>query len=311
MKKTILAIAITGLFAATAAQAATVYEADGVTIDLYGDVEVQYLNDTAKDSDKDGVILIDDADFGFGLTYDVGNGYTVGGTMEISAEDGTAELGDTFVGVSHDSYGTLTIGNQATIFDDAGISGDYEFGFDTYVGDVTDASTQVIKYKGEWDNVYAGVAYVLSADKLKDSSHTVDANVGIRVGGLDATVFYSTGKTAAKDEVTAYILQGVYTFDAFDLGAFYANTATKDNASNVDTKDNDAYGVSGNYYMDAWNFGLGLGIVKNNVADTDSKNYYANVGYSFTSSVHVYAELGKSDADNTELGYITGVKINF
>ena len=325
MKKTILAIAITGLFAATAAQAATVYDADGVTVNLYGDVEVQYLK--GMDKDTDVVINIDDADFGFGLTYDIGNGFTVGGTMEISAESGNAELGDTYVGVRHDQYGTLTIGNQPTIFDDAGISGDYEFGFDTYIDDVTDASTQVIKYKGEWDNVYAGVAYVLRADEdaaefdkvtkkytaptSQAGSHTVDANVGVRIAGLDAAVYYSFGKTANKDEVKAYIVQAVYTFDSFDVGAFYANTSTKNNVTNVDTQDNDAYGLSTNYYMNDWNFGLGLGKVKNQIDSTDSKKYYANVGYAFTSNVLAYAEIGKTDKDDTELGYITGVKITF
>ena len=61
MKKTILAIAITGLFAATAAQAATIYDTDGVKLNIYGDVEVQYYNDNNKT--HDAVISIDDCRF--------------------------------------------------------------------------------------------------------------------------------------------------------------------------------------------------------------------------------------------------------
>ena len=111
--------------------------------------------------------------------------------------------------LSHDGWGTLTVGNQPTIFDDAGISGDYEFGFDTYLDDVTDSSMQVIKYKGDWENVYAGVAYALKDNgnnNLNGPSHTVDANVGVRIAGLDAAVYYSFGKTPGNDEVTSYIL---------------------------------------------------------------------------------------------------------
>ena len=66
MKKTILAMAVAGLFATTA-QAATVYDADGATVGLFGDADVQYYNGTAEDKSdgvNDGVIRIDDADFG-------------------------------------------------------------------------------------------------------------------------------------------------------------------------------------------------------------------------------------------------------
>ena len=52
MKKTILAMAITGLFAATAAQAATVYDADGVTLQINGDVKVNYGSDVREFGDN-------------------------------------------------------------------------------------------------------------------------------------------------------------------------------------------------------------------------------------------------------------------
>ena len=48
------------------------------------------------------------------------------------------------------NFGTVTVGKQPLIFDDAGISEDYKFGFDTYTNTL-DAGNQVIKYKGDWD----------------------------------------------------------------------------------------------------------------------------------------------------------------
>ena len=59
MKKTILATAITALFATTAVQAATVYEKDGTTVKVYGDIEVYAGNTT--DESTGSIIELDDS----------------------------------------------------------------------------------------------------------------------------------------------------------------------------------------------------------------------------------------------------------
>ncbi|MGJ8581581.1 MAG: porin, partial [Psychromonas sp.] len=61
MKKTILATMLTSLFAVSA-HSATVYEADGVSLDVFGDVEVQAAKGTGDNDPK--MINLDDADFG-------------------------------------------------------------------------------------------------------------------------------------------------------------------------------------------------------------------------------------------------------
>lgn len=313
-------MAITGLFAATAAQAATVYDADGVTLKLNGDVKINYGSDVRKFNDNkvdSNYIELDDADFSFALGYEIGNGIELGATMEISGEDDNIALSDTFLSVAGD-FGTVTVGKQPLIFDDAGIGEDFKFGFDTYAN-TTDSGEQVIKYKGDWDTFYAGVAYMLNGDATsngdgttgEDDKNQVDANFGVRFAGIDAAVYYSTGTNNLKQDNNAYILQAMYNADAFKVGAFYSNE-TIENSNGSDLSDLNHYGVSGNYYMDAWNFGLGWGAEKDNLTSNNDRNdYYANVAYAFTSNIQSYVEVGYSDEDDSEVGYVVGMEVVF
>ena len=306
MKKTLLALAITGLFATTA-QAASIYEKDGVSIDLTGDVEVQLRSDT--DGANKNYINIDDADFGFAMGYDIGHNLTVGSAVTFSGEDGEVSLGDAYVGVSGD-FGALTMGKHATILDDAGVGGDYAFGFDTIVSDADFKGKQVIKYKGDFDTFYFGIATILNSGDGEDEGSAVDGNIGVRVAGLDLALFAGTASDVLENDISSMILQATYSINHFDLGAVYA-TSTTDDAAGDTTADFDAISASVGYTMDKWNFGLGYGVVTDNGDDTSEGTGYANVGYSFTSLVHAFVELGHSDADDAELGYAAGLQVKF
>ena len=330
MKKTLLAMAITGLFVASAAQAATVYDADGVKLQINGDVKVNYGSDVRTFGDgvvDSNYVDLDDADFSFNLGYDIGNGIVLGASMEVSGDDDVIALSDTFMSVSGD-FGTVTVGKQPLIFDDAGVSQDFKFGYDTY-RDTVDSGNQVIKYKGDWDTFYGGIAYSLNGTDEglaggsdqgegngdgtagEDNQHQVDANFGVRFANIDAAVYYSTGQNDTQGENDAYILQAMYNVDSFKLGAFYSNETSDGGSKNTET-DLDHYGLSGNYYLNAWNFGLGWGNEKDNLdSDNDRNDYYAQVAYAFTSNIQSYVEVGYSDEDDSEVGYIVGMEVLF
>jgi predicted porin len=314
MNKKILAIAISSLLA-TSAQAAMLYETDGTTVELYGDLEVLYLNDIAK-SDSDQVIHIDDADFGFKMHYDIGNGLQVGGVMEVSGEGGNVTLGDAFVGVMGD-FGELHIGKQATIYDDAGIGSDFQFGFESFYEQDVNSGYQVVKYTIDKGMFYGGIAYLMSTSKdVNTNESAIDGKIGVRVAGFDFTGFYGTadvtdvvGDTSsntATHKVSNYTLEARYAIDALELAVTVAGT-DDDNKSETGI----AYGAAAVYSMDKTTFAAG--VATNDVADVDEDvmGYYVNAAYAFSGNVKAYVELGGSDADDTELGYAAGMQVTF
>jgi len=318
MKKTILAVAVASLFATTA-QAAAIYEADGLTVDVYGDAEVLLFNDTLKNSDKDNTIQIDDADFGFKMGYELANGMTVGGVVEFSGEGGTAQLGDTFIGASFANAGTVTMGKQATVYDDAGIGADYQFGFSDFYEQGKDSGYQVIKYQGDWDMFYGGVAYLLSTNDNTNSAESwVDGKIGARMAGFDLTAFYGKGDAATtadntKDAptvtVSQYTLELRYGFADVDLAATYASSDATNLATVADKRNSAGATV-------AWNINGGpttvaAGYANTKFGDSSVNDYYANAAYRFTSNVNAYVELGGNNKDDSELGYAAGMQVSF
>jgi predicted porin len=320
MKKTILAMAITGLFATTA-QATNVYDMDGVKVDLFGDAEVQYVNDIAERVD-DKVIRIKEANFGFDLGYDIGNGLTVGGLVKFGAADdegqNTATLSDAYVGISSAEWGTLTAGKTVTIFDGAGIGSDYEFGYgDFYEQD--NSGEQVVKYQLDKDMFYGGVAYLMSTEAdVNTNGEAWDANLGARFAGFDVAAFFGQAKvtddpaaTAPADpthDVNNYVFNVKYQIADLGLAASYGVTDDESVASGEDDKN---MGVTATYQLDKARFAAGYAVFDVADQDKDVKNFYVNASYAFTGNVNVYAEIGGSDADNTETGYAAGMEINF
>lgn len=321
MKKTILALAVASLFATTA-QAATVYQADGLTVGVFGDAEVLYFNDVKKDSDKDGIIMIDDADFGFEMGYELPNGVTVGGVVEFSGEDGMAKLGDVYIGASWENAGTLSMGKQATIYDDAGIGEDFQFGFSSFYEQGQDSGYQVIKYKGDWDTFYGGVAYLVSPEQNTTSAESwIDGNIGARMAGFDVTAFYGTGdvattastvKGAPTVTVSQYTLELRYAFTNVNLAATYAVSDTTNFAA-VDEKGK-SVGAAATWNINGGPTTVAAGFANTKNAETSDESvndYYVNAAYKFTSNVTAYAEFGGSNADDTELGYAAGMQVSF
>ena len=307
MKKTILATMLTSLFAATAAHSATVYDANGTTFEVYGDVEVQAIKGTDDDSSK--MINIDDADFGFKAGYDIGHGVTAIGVVEMNGEDGEAiALDDAYVGLSSAQWGTVTAGQQLTISDDIGIGNDYAFGINTSHNSITEGK-QVVKYTIDKGNYYAGISYLVNEGRDSDDKDSIDAKLGARLADLDLTVYYTNTDQGTYDSETV-LLEARYAFADLELAASASSTENY-NAANDAT----SFGLAAVYTMDKMAFSAAWSLVDEDSAD-DVNNYFVNAAYSFNSNVTAYVEVGGDDGkdDNnkdTELGYVVGMAVTF
>ena len=314
MKKTILATAITGLFATTA-QAANLYDMDGVTVDIFGDAEVRYINDIADPVlDEDKIIDVNEANFGFDLGYDLGNGLTVGGVVKLGVASGTATLSDAYIGITASEWGTLTAGKTVTMLDGAGIGGDKAFGLDSFYEQEV-GGEQVIKFTLDKDAFYGGIAYLMSTEANTNTNEDAfDAQIGARFADFDVAAFYGHAEvtTVAGDTTPNVPTTGVdnvvinvkYQLDNLGLAASYGMVDLDDGA------DTDSIAVTATYAMDNTTFAAGVANIDTDGSD-DVTQYYVNAQYAFTGNVGVYAEIGGNDADDTELGYAAGMEVSF
>ncbi|RBW47084.1 porin [Psychromonas sp. B3M02] len=316
MKKTILATMLTSLFAATAAHSATVYEADGVTLDVFGDIEVQAAKGTGDDDPK--MINLDDADFGIQAGYALTEDLSAVGKISVTGEDEDIDevdgdvtttpevnLDEAFVGLSSAQWGTLTVGQQYMISDDIGIGNDYAFGIaNSYAGGYYDGR-QVLKYSLDKGNYYFGLSYLLNTDSPSDNVESIDAKLGVRLDALDLTAYL--GKTDVADQSsTTVILEARYTIDNL---ALEAAVGSADGYSS--DEDNTSFGVAAAYTVDKVTYSGGYSIFDQDGADDKVNNYFVNAAYAFNSNVTVYAELGGDDTDDSELGYAAGMAVTF
>ena len=314
MKKTILATAITALFAATAAQAATVYEKDGTTVEVYGDIEV-YAGNTIDDS-TGSLIELDDADIGLDLGYDIGHNLTAIASISYTAEDSNINLDESYVGVSSADFGTLAIGQMVTVYDDAGIGSDYQFGWTSFY-QTPDAGAQVVKYSLDKDMFYGAVAWLKSADEgTGDDVNGVDGKIGVRVADLDVTLFFAEGEVNFSDADPTIVdasninIEARYTLDALELAVAYS-MGEKDNVVQGSVEQ-DSFAVAATYQLDDnIQFAGGVANIDNDANDDAILEYFVNTSYAFNSNVNAYVELGGSDADDTELGYAAGMQVTF
>lgn len=302
MKKTILATIVTSLFAATAAHSATVYDANGTTFEVYGDVEVQAKKDTADNSSK--VLNLDDADFGFKAGYDIGHGVTAIGVVEVDGDndDNGVTMDDAYVGLSSAQWGTLTAGQQLTISDDIGIGNDYEFGISTSSQSLTEGK-QVVKYTLDKGNYYGGISYLVNETVASDNLDSLDAKLGARLGGLDLTVYYGKTDLGAYDSETV-LLEARYAFSDLELAASASST---DNDTNADAT---SFGLAAVYTVDKMAYSAAWSLVDTDGVD-DVNSYFVNAAYSFNSNVKAYVELAGNDIDDSEIGYAAGMAVTF
>ena len=251
MKKTLAALII-GAFAASAANAAVVYDNEGTKVELGGSIRVQ-LEKTNKGGNKADTKRTHSGLRNAGsrlevkVKHNLDSGYYALGQLQVRFDgkqgngakaDGFGALGTrrAFVGLGHKERGELTFGRQLTTADSLSTANDYTYGIidkDAYIPTEGDS---VIRY------AYKGIdKLVISADYLFANER--DANNEVLSGklenGFQAGVAYEDGiiakfgygrtnyksATSQKHHVDGFLTTLGYDFgDAIvSLDAGYAN----------------------------------------------------------------------------------------
>jgi len=306
------------LVASTAANAGIeVYNKNGATVNIGGDLEVLYYKGTEKDAKTEQ--QIEDADIKFDIRYVVNDDVTVGGYWEFQGDQGgttdgsSAIMGDVYFAVYTANLGSIKIGDLCTFGDDLGIGADYQFGLSEAIDSTGSfCGDEAVKYEIDKGTFYGGIAY---RDNQRDTNSTatttqgrtdalLDLTVGVRAAGFDILAYYAN-VSGSDNKIIG--LEARYALDALELEAGYY---TADGAASSDGGDTIALGAE--YTMNLWSFALGVADYDfNDSSSEDYIQYFANVDYAVAPGTKLYAEVGANDKDSSETGYAAGVKVEF
>ncbi|CAM3560506.1 Porin-like protein H precursor [Vibrio aerogenes CECT 7868] len=315
MKKTLVALAV---LAAGSAQAAEVYNNDGVSVSISGSAEVQYIQDFEQDgTNVDATTRLDDGDVTITTSIEMTDDWaTVAGlSYDLATDDRDAETDKLYVGFESSEYGTITFGRQTLIADDDGIGKDFELGDLQYFGTQIESADDVVKYVYDNGQFYFGLSHDLDAANGDSTSgvEVLDGRIGVRFDDFDVRLYVYTDDYASGFETTAYNLEAEYTFDAFNIAASYGE-AEIETSSGATFFDATYIELNGSYTVDKFTYAIGYAFVSEDETDTDGDNIYANVVYQLHANVRTYAEIGYKDIDNTadyDLGYLVGMEVKF
>jgi Outer membrane protein (porin) len=336
MKKTILAMAVPALLAAGSASASiNLYDAEGVKVDASGAAEVQYIQDIGNN--QDAKWRLDDGDFAINTEIAVSDKLTAiaamgfefemaGGAKDAATDEyrSNVENDELYVGFKGD-WGQFTAGRQYLLMDDSGITKDYELSVNSFGVDIEQA-TQVGKYVYDNGTVYGAATYTDFSDGFDDDSAEAvadgygpgddlliyEARLGYRFADVDARVYYQKADNVDRTndkETDAYNFEIEYAgIENVGLAASVGRVSEDDGSNDVDT---DYMSIAADYTMGKTTFGIGYDNkdVEGNTSDVNG--YYANVTYALHSNAHVYAEVGDSDGDDQDWGYVAGMEVKF
>ena len=260
MKKTLAAL-IVSAFAASAANAAVVYDNEGTKVELNGSLRLimekadKKVYNAANQSTKKANSALRNAGSRFGITvkHNLDNDFYALGRLEFRFDDtdsrdqfGRLYAKRAYVGLGSKATGDITFGRQLTIADDLSQAVDYEYGFIPKGAYIPTSGTGVVRYD------YKGIEGLqLSANYNFGQRHNDKGNplkVGLKnaygLGALytagDLDVRFAYGHTnletnaSYKHRVDGFLASLGYKFGDFKLtGDFgYAHVKKNDDKTN-------------------------------------------------------------------------------
>ena len=160
MKKTLAAL-IVSAFAASAANAAVVYDNEGTKVELNGSLRLimekadKKVYNAANQSTKKANSALRNAGsrFGVKVKHNLDNDFYALGNLELRFDDttsrdkfGGAYAKRAYVGLGSKATGDITFGRQLTIADDLSQANDYEYGFIPKGDYIPTSGTGVVRY---------------------------------------------------------------------------------------------------------------------------------------------------------------------
>ena len=302
MKKTLAAL-IVSAFAASAANAAVVYDNEGTKVELNGSLRLIMEKADKKEYDRAGKSTkktnsaLRNAGSRFGITvkHNLDNDFYALGRLEFRFDDtdsrdefGRLYAKRAYVGLGSKATGDITFGRQLTIADDLSQAVDYEYGFIPKGKYIPTAGTGVIRYD------YKGIE------------------------GLQLSANYNFGqkndeKGKALDPAikNAFALGALYTAGDLDARFAYGHTNLETNATYKHRVD--GFLASLGYKFGDFKLTGDFGYAHVKFDDAKTNKFYVSPGFAYqvTPASQVYGNYlyervkGEADKDKTH-GFLLG-----
>ena len=296
MKKTLAAL-IVSAFAASAANAAVVYDNEGTKVELNGSLRLILEKADAKkydavgNSTKTANSALRNAGSRFGITvkHNLDNDFYALGRLEFRFDDtesrdqfGSLYAKRAYVGLGSKATGDITFGRQLTIADDLTQANDYEYGFIPKGKYIPTSGTGVVRYD------YKGI------EGLQLSANY---NFGQRHNDKGRAL-----KTGLKN---AYGLGALYTAGDLDVRFAYGHTNLETNATYKHRVD--GFLASLGYKFGDFTLTGDFGYAHAKKNDDKTNKFYVSPGFAYqvTPMSQVYGNYlyervkGESDKDKT------------
>ncbi|MGO1395980.1 MAG: porin [Halomonas sp.] len=332
-KKTTLALAVSGLLAASAAQAATVYDQDGTDLEIYGRIAMGIEGGGEKDGVDNGEEF---RNVGSRLRITAGHQITsdLRGFARVewrftgderNQDSGFDEVRNSYLGLESQQFGTFMAGNYDSFYDDYVTSP-----FDVYVEDGYELAGGGLQARGDSLGYISpevnGFQAVFSAKHFSERGFTPAEQSG--EGSVIATqggVVYATGPARfALGYVEDTVRGGGNGENRFGATATYDFSDAVSARLGYETRDDnetfgggfDTAGVGGSFATGAWNFHLDYYNIEPDNS-SDSRNAWAAAAhYDISNNMDVFVELNDADQDaisdvEYDVYYIAGVRYHF
>ncbi|MFZ2386591.1 MAG: porin, partial [Polaromonas sp.] len=332
MKKHLFAVAAAAALATPAMAQST--SASSVT--LYGIADVALISVSNKDGSRLNAIdsgVLQSSRFGFRGNEDLGGGLSAlfvlesGFALDTGASTSAASFFNrqSFVGLSSQSAGTLTLGRQyGPIYDQLILqSGAPAFGFQAGALDGIALPTSASSV-ARFDNTLSGTRFdnsvkytspTMSGFKVNalvglgevagstSSGQTLSAGVGYNNGPVSLGLGYlttkckaATGCAATEDDNKLTALGGSYDLGVVKLSALYTS---QKNAKNVRGNDADVLGLIAQMPLGAWTLAAGYQTLNDkSKLNQDVKQFNLGALYSLSKRTTAYALYSAQKVDN-------------
>lgn len=321
MKKTLLALAVS-LASVSSASAATIYENAGLTYTVNGDIQVQLRQKAGIDRDSD--IEFDDLELKNYVTYELDDSTTAFGRIDFgfkdlaNEDDGKAELEEAYLGLKYNNV-AVSFGKRPTASDEFGVEkaiemdGADEDRFDAVGGTSGD---DVIHAEFDLDTVTLMASYEMAAkgSDINSKDHHFDLFATTELNGLElSAAFQQYTRTGGNESIDTYGISAAYDFGMFELAADYSSSDDDIETSNLNASQ---YNLAASFAANSDTtvaFGVTDTSFDSNVNEEDFMEYYGNMTYKFPAqpNVSVFAEIKNTDLDDSDMGYLAGMRVKF
>lgn len=312
MKKLLLASVISASVAASAttANAATIYEGNGLSYKLKGDWQIQLRQDMGDDQNLD--VEFDDLELKNSVVYNLGDNLKAFGQLDYGFKDAaegkgkySTKLEEAYVGLDFGSV-SVAIGKQNFATDEFGVDAQMENqlaedGFDAQGTSGDDVIRADIKL---------GNATLIASTELaakgegSENGESFDLFAATELAGVKVAAAYQSIKAdSSSDSVSTFGVSAAFDAGFAKIGADFSSTDDVQDQFNL---------VAKTALSTSTKLAAGLTHIEPEAGDS-TVGWYANVTYKFPEqkNVSLFAEIADTDEDNVDLGYLAGMRIKF